>query len=89
MTKAEREQLEKFHDGDKVVIVRSNYHPDTVGKTGTIRKVIKSRLALLVWIDQGYYSHCEEVIKAQKPDYQMTKSFEYYPSIYSVERVED
>ena len=85
MTKAQIEYMAQFHVGDKVIIKNANFHKDTIGKIATIKKVIKTKMELMVFVNDGYYSYSEHLRKEMDGTYRMRKSYEYYPSAYNVE----
>lgn len=87
MKKAEIEFMAQFHVGDKVVIKNANWNKDVIGKTATIKRVIKTKMELLVMVEDGYYPNHELMQKELDENYRMWKSYEYYPSAYNVEKV--
>jgi hypothetical protein len=44
--------LKNFRAGDRVGLARAR-HPELLGATGTVRRVVKSRRALVVDLDDG------------------------------------
>lgn len=87
MKKAEIEYMAQFHVGDKVIIKNAGFHKDVIGKTATIKKVIKTKMELMVFVEDGYYPNYEFMQKEMDENYRMWKHYEYYPSAYNVEKV--
>lgn len=86
MTKAQVEFMSQFHIGDSVIIKDAGCHKDVIGKKATIMKVIKTKMELMVDVEEGFYPLSELLHKEYDPNYRMWKHYWYYPSAYNVEK---